>query len=345
MDCPYLTGVSEVVVSHVDSERLSADVDLSGSKAMVVAETTYGRSLEALNSRLAAAGSAPVEVVAAEHLETEDVLELVNAGVAPYTVADSYLAELWTGVLPNLRIEPVQLRTGAALGWAVRIESPGLLDNLNGFVRRHRKGTLLGNVLFKRYFESSQWLEDPLTSFTKGRLGELLPVFQKYGEQYDVDWLVLLALAYQESGLKPDLVSRAGAVGLMQIRPETAASLGFSNPRDVDENVHAATRYLIQIYDTYLKDDGLTVPHAVDLILASYNAGPTRISRLRRQAAAAGLDPNRWFDNVEVIARREIGRETVNYVISVNKYYFALSQLRTSLVTRAGEFESLQKPN
>jgi membrane-bound lytic murein transglycosylase MltF len=56
---------------------------------------------------------------------------------------------------------------------------------------------------------------------------------------------------------------------------------------------------------------------------ASYNAGPGRVAQLRKIAAQRGLDPNVWFDNVELIASEKIGRETVTYVSNIYKYYLA----------------------
>jgi membrane-bound lytic murein transglycosylase MltF len=56
---------------------------------------------------------------------------------------------------------------------------------------------------------------------------------------------------------------------------------------------------------------------------ASYNAGPGRMQQLRKLAAKRGLDPNVWFNNVELIAAEKIGRETVTYVANIYKYYLA----------------------
>jgi membrane-bound lytic murein transglycosylase MltF len=56
---------------------------------------------------------------------------------------------------------------------------------------------------------------------------------------------------------------------------------------------------------------------------ASYNAGPAKISQLRKEAKQAGLDPNVWFNHVERVAAKRIGRETVQYVSNIYKYYVA----------------------
>jgi len=56
---------------------------------------------------------------------------------------------------------------------------------------------------------------------------------------------------------------------------------------------------------------------------AAYNAGPAKVRRLRTDAEKMGLDPNIWFDNVAVAAAKRIGRETVQYVANIYKYYTA----------------------
>jgi membrane-bound lytic murein transglycosylase MltF len=74
---------------------------------------------------------------------------------------------------------------------------------------------------------------------------------------------------------------------------------------------------------------------------ASYNAGPARVSGLRKKAANMGLDPNIWFHNVEVVAAKEIGRETVQYVSNIYKYYIVYRRL----VDQRDQKERLLKGN
>jgi len=148
-------------------------------------------------------------------------------------------------------------------------------------------------------------------------------VFQKYGEEFDFDWLMLAAQAFQESGLRQDRRSPAGAVGIMQIKPSTAAdpNVGVDDVSTVDGNVHAGTRYMRFIADRYFGDERFNTLNQWLFSLAAYNAGPAKINRYRREAAENGYDPDRWFDNVEIIAARRIGSETVTYVSNVFKYY------------------------
>jgi membrane-bound lytic murein transglycosylase MltF len=158
------------------------------------------------------------------------------------------------------------------------------------------------------------------------RFRDSVELFKKYGHQYDFDWLMLAAQAYQESHIDQTAHSPSGAVGVMQIKPSTAAGKpiyiqGVEN--SAANNIQAGVKYLRFITDQYFKNDPMDHLNKELFAFASYNAGPARIAKLRRQAAREGFDPNQWFNNVEVIASREIGRETVMYVDDIYKYYVA----------------------
>ena len=73
------------------------------------------------------------------------------------------------------------------------------------------------------------------------------------------------------------------------------------------------------------------------LILAAYNAGPTRIQRLRKEARANNVDPNRWYGQMETLVLRKVGREPVQYVTNVAKYYLCLSRIFQTAEERTAE--------
>jgi membrane-bound lytic murein transglycosylase MltF len=207
----------------------------------------------------------------------------------------------------------------------VRKDAKELLESLDGFVRAHRRGSLLGNVLFRRYYQDSRWIRNPLAAPEIARLEAEGALFQKYGERYGFDWLALAAQAFQESGLDHAKKSRAGAIGVMQLLPSTAAdaSVGIPDIHDLENNIHAGTKYLAFLRDRYFSDPDISPAAQRDLAWAAYNVGPARIRRLRRKAAERGLDPNVWFDSVERVAAERLGREPVDYVANINKYYLA----------------------
>jgi len=164
----------------------------------------------------------------------------------------------------------------------------------------------------------------------------LVSYFQQSGTEFDLDWVLLGAQAYQESQLDQNRRSSVGAVGIMQIKPQTAAdpNVGIPNVHNARDNIRAGTKYLRFMIDRYYADAPMDRLNKGLFALASYNAGPARVSRLRQKAANTGLDPNVWFRNVEMVAAREIGRETVDYVSNIYKYYTAYSAFRESRAAR-----------
>lgn len=322
---PILSDVAELIVHGPNVTGLATLSDLSGRVVHVRASSSFRESLEELNERFAAQGLEPVEVVALdEHLQSEDVLELVNAGAIGITVIDSHIGKFWAGVLPNIVIrEDLALRTGREIGWAIRKDLAGMKPIVDEFVRRHREGTLVGNVLLKRYLKNNEYVHNARASADRQRFVAMADLFRRFSREYDFDWLLIAAQAYQESRLIQSRRSPAGAIGVMQLLPATALSppIGIPNIDDLEANIHAGHKYLRYIADTYLDDPGIDELNRHLLAFAAYNAGPTRLRQMRRDAVRRGLDPNQWFGNVERVAAEEVGREPVIYVRNIFKYY------------------------
>jgi membrane-bound lytic murein transglycosylase MltF len=135
----------------------------------------------------------------------------------------------------------------------------------------------------------------------------------------------MAAQAYQESGLDQSKKSHAGAIGVMQLLPSTAAdrNVNISGIQKLENNIHAGTKYMRFIVNRYYQDEPMDDVNKMLFAFAAYNAGPAKVIRLRKKAAAMGLNPNVWFHNVEVTASKVIGRETVQYVSNIYKYYIA----------------------
>jgi membrane-bound lytic murein transglycosylase MltF len=324
---PYEKRVTEIVVANASAPPLAAIEDLSGRSVFVRRSSSYYQSLQSLNARLRAAGRPPVRIVAAdENLETEDILDLVNAGVVQTTVCDRYIARTWAPVLPNLRAyETVVTRAEAEVGPAIRRGSPQLEAALTNFIATHGPGTTFGNVILTRYTAGNTWIRNPNATDERKRFNEALPFFERYAKEYGFDHLLIAAQAYQESRIDQTLRSPAGAVGVMQIKPTTAAdpSVGIPDVRTLDQNVRAGVKYLRYVTDRYFSDAQFDDLNRHVFAFAAYNAGPARIQKLRTQAVRDGLDQNVWFNNVEIVAAREVGREPVDYVRNILKYWVA----------------------
>jgi membrane-bound lytic murein transglycosylase MltF len=136
---------------------------------------------------------------------------------------------------------------------------------------------------------------------------------------------MIAAQGYQESQLDQSKKNRSGSVGIMQVIPKYAAAspINIANVGTADGNIHAGVKMLRNIADTYFNDPKLDPMNKTLLVSASYNAGPNRIVKLRKEATDMGLDPNVWLGNVELVASKEIGQETVTYVSNIYKYYVA----------------------
>ena len=261
---------------------------------------------------------------------------MVDAGIVPITVIDDYKGRLWAQVLPNVRVlDDVQVQSGNTLGWAVRKNNPQLLKNLDGFVKQIKSGTLLGNMLFKRYLQDARRIKNPLADSERSRFREVVSVFSKYADKYEFDVLAVAAQAYQESKLDHDTRSHRGAVGIMQLLPSTAAdpNVGIKNISKLENNIHAGIKYLAFLRDRYFSDPQITANNQLAFSWAAYNAGPANVRKMRNKAKKMGLDPNVWFGNVELAAAKTVGREPVQYVRNILKYYIAYALVRDKLLT------------
>ncbi|MCD8547847.1 MAG: transporter substrate-binding domain-containing protein [Aeromonadaceae bacterium] len=329
---PVYQGIQEWLVSGRSIRPLTRLSELSGKRVWVRRSASYYDSLLQLNKQLAAQGLAPVYIETVdESLQDVDLMQQVSEGRLPYTVVDSQKAALWQGTFNNLTVhKAVSLRENGELAWAFRKQSPQLAAAVNDFLQNYRQGTRQGEALFRRYLAQPAQLArrhaasnpDDL-GWRDGRYARYAPLFQKYADEYDFDWLLLLAQAYQESNLDSDARSSQGAVGLMQVMPATARHLKVSNIGSAENNILAGAKYLAQLRDEFFTDPDMDDLNRYFFTLAAYNAGPNRIAGLRAEAAKQGLDPNVWFDNVEQLAASRIGSETVRYVTDITLRYVA----------------------
>ena len=227
------------------------------------------------------------------------------------------------------------MRTGASLAVAIRKNSPLLAAELNAFLAKNGLGTALGNVIERRYLVNTSFAKQANSEAEQKKLRELFRFFQKYGERYQVDFLLMAAQGYQESGLDQNVKSRVGAIGVMQVMPATAKELNVGDITQTEANIHAGVKYMRFMVDQYFKDEPMDNLNKGLFAFASYNAGPGRVRQLRKEAAKRGLDPNVWFGNVEQIASERIGRETVTYVSNIYKYYIAYKLVAENRERRA----------
>jgi membrane-bound lytic murein transglycosylase MltF len=324
---PGFKNVSEILVSGPGAPEVKNLDELSGKEIHVRPSSSYYEHLLRLNKTFKKEGKPPVKIIAAsEYMEDSDLLEMVNAGLISMIVVDDHKAKFWAQIFDKIKLHPdIAINSGGNIGWAIRKGSPKLKKIVDEFVRKHQKGTLLGNILFKRYLEDNQWARNALSPEEQEKFQALADLFEKYSNQYDFDFLMIAALAYQESRLDHSSKSHVGAIGIMQVLPSTAAdkNVDISDIEELENNIHAGIKYLRFLRDRYFSDPAIDALNQNLLAFAAYNAGPAKIRRMRTETRKAGLDPNVWFGNVDIVVAKKIGRETVQYVSNIYKYYVA----------------------
>jgi len=321
---PYIKNIQEILVSNKHLAPVQRLEDLSEKQIIVVANSSYIIHLEQANQALGRLGLPGIEIIQADPaLEAEDLLEMVNAGLFEYTVVDNHIAEIYQKRFSHLKIyEDFIFHFGGKIAWAINPNQPELKKSLNNFIYNYAaQGRLLGNIIYKKYFKNPFWIDKPLSLTALNTTPCLQYYFEKYAEFYDFDWFLIASQAYQESKFKQNLESSAGAYGIMQIKYSTASSkvVNIPNIKNLEDNIHAGVKYLAFIRDHYFSKPEYSPEDRINFSLAAYNAGPGRIRKLQRDTEARGLDPYKWFYNVEILARQFIGHETVNYVTKIQK--------------------------
>ena len=324
---PIQTDVKQIVVAGKSFGPVTSLNDLAGRKIFVNPLTAYPQSLSDVNASLKKQGKPGIQIENADQsLMDEDLLEMVNAGLVPATITTTERADLWSQVLPNIKPYPdVVVGDEGQLAWAMRKSNPELKSLLDEFIKTRAVGSSFGNTLVRRYLEKDQFVKNATSEAELKKFDENVAYFKKYAGQYGFDYLMIVAQGYQESMLNQAARSPGGAVGIMQLRPSLAAAAPISIPdvTTADNNIHAAVKELRDISDRYFNDPKIDPVDRLLFTFAAYNAGPNRIADLRKKAPAAGLDPNKWFGNVELLVGQSVGPITVEYVSNIYKYYVA----------------------
>jgi membrane-bound lytic murein transglycosylase MltF len=325
---PLVKGVREILVTGPAAPAIASLDDLGGKQIFLRPSSSYFEHLNALNETLEASGKQPIALVPIdEELEDEDLMEMVNAGLLPWTVVDEHKAKIWSAVFIDMAPRTdIVIHEGGEIAWAMRKDSPLLRKVLDEFADAHKLGTTFGNMLKKRYMGAQSPALRATSEEELRKFEQLVAIFRQYGKEYDFDALMLAAQGYQESKLDQSARSHRGAVGVMQLMPSTAAdpSIGIAGiDSDPDRNVHAGVKYMRLLVDKYLDDPALDDKNRTLMAFAAYNAGPGNLRTLRNLPAESGLDPNVGLGNVEHAAADVVGRETVQYVSNIYKYYVA----------------------
>lgn len=322
---PIHTDVEELVVTGPAAADVKTFDHLVETGLYLRRSSSYFEHLKNLNTEREAAGKKPIPIQPGdENLEDYDLLDMVNAGVLGAIVVDSHKVKFWQQIFDQIKVhENLVVNSGSHIAWAMRKSSPQLMKSISAFSDKVKKGSLLGNILLKRYLGNTDWLDNAISEENRRRYEEVVEIIKRYSDRYDFDWLMITAQAYQESRFDQEKRSTAGAVGVMQLLPRTAADDAVDIPdiSKLENNIHAGIKYLHWLRETYFSDPDISELDQVLFSFAAYNAGPGNMKRARKRARRLGYDQNRWFGNVEIGMYRAVSGEPASYVRNIYKYY------------------------
>jgi membrane-bound lytic murein transglycosylase F len=289
---PY-NYVEQVIVSRADEIGLDSAADLAGRTVYARRSAAYWDTMVELRD----SGIGFELVAAPEEIETEEIIDRVATGEYDLTVADSHLVEIELNWRDDVKIA-LPVSGLLPLAWAVRDSNPELGQALDAFIRREYRG-LHYNITYEKYFKDVRKIRERQQARVElpDDLSPYDAMVKHYAEEYGFDWRMIVSMMYQESRFNPRARSFAGASGLMQVLPRTASELGFYDLLDPEESIHAGIKYLAWVRDRF--EPELSVKDRMWFTLAAYNAGAGHVRDARRLARQLGLNPNRWFGNVE----------------------------------------------
>lgn len=281
--------------ADIHARLVSRPAQLAGKRVDLAGQqVAYRRTLLELEDEI----SGDIDVVEWDgKIGDEALAQKVARGEVEFTVMQANLAELKEAEFTNLKVRPIVGRAHKVT-WAVRKNSPELLDTLNRWIEE-KKGGAFFNSLYKKYFIDRQRhreraASEYLTS-TTGKLCQFDPLLKRYAPELEWDWRLLASQTYQESRFSPTARSWAGATGLLQLMPRTAQQFGVTNPLDPEDNVRGGVKFLQWLRSYWAK----RIPdeqERLKFILASYNTGQGHVEDAQRLAEKHGGDPLRWDD-------------------------------------------------
>lgn len=334
---PY-NEVTELLVTRTDDDTLKTPQDLAGRTVVVRRSSSYWQSLLKLKAQ-----GINIKIQAApESLETEEIIARVASGEYDLTISDSHILDIELTWREDIKAA-FSIDNPQEHGWVVRQNNPALLKALNDYLKNEYHG-LFYNITYKKYFKNSKRIISHVEHRSDGEhSGGLSPydeLAQKYANEYGFDWRLVVSQMYQESRFDPKARSWVGALGLMQVMPHTGNELGLSNLRDPETGLHAGVKYLNWLMRRFEPD--LNVADRTWFALAAYNAGVGHVRDARRLAGKLGLNPDRWFGNVEkamlMLSKSKYakkakhgyvrGQEPVTYVRQIKDRYLAYISLQ-----------------
>lgn len=281
------------IEKHLIRDRL----DLDGKSIYLRPNTSY---YERLNNFIRETNTQLNIETVADSILTEELIEMVSSGKIDYTISDENKAKMYISYIDNIDIStPISL--SEPIGWAVNKNTGSLLKQLNTWIT-NSKGSLTYNIIWNKYFnlthKEQRIVNKVMKTYAKGQLSPYDNLIKQYAKQIDWNWILLTSQMDKESQFNPKTVSNRGAIGLMQVLPNTAKSFGISKKQLFvpEYSIKAGTRQIVWLRKQWEKSIADSV-EVIRFILGSYNVGIGHVKDAQRLAEKHGYNPNKWEGN------------------------------------------------
>lgn len=329
---------------QLDKALIRNQVDLIGEEVHVRKSSSYEERLHNLSQEI---GGDIIIIEDQDSAETEELIRRVAQGTIKYTIADETVAFVNAAYYPQIDVK-TPISFPQQIAWAVRKNAPELLAEMNSWMKQLKKQATF-NVIYNKYFKSPRASLRRAKSDFSSIGGEKISVYddliKEAADSLGWDWRLLASQIYQESHFNPEAQSWAGAVGLMQLVPETGYRFGAENLNDPRQSIMAGVNYLRFLDNLWAK----TIEdrdERIKFVLASYNVGLGHVVDARELAKKHDKDPQKWEGNVEYYLLMKSkpdffrdpvvesgycrGEEPVNYVREILSRYDQYKQLISS---------------
>ena len=281
----------------IEKRLIRNPVDLIGKQVYVIKGSSFGERMKNLSQEI---GGDIIIMEDSASAETESLIRKVATGEIKYTVTDQTIANVNSLYYPNLDVNTV-LSLPQQIAWGVRKNSPELLLAIDQWFETSKRNGLF-QIIYNRYFNSPRFSISMASSDYSSLAGNKLSPYDEQikqgAKQIGWDWRLIASIVYQESNFNPRVESWAGAIGLMQIMPETGEFLHAGDLWDPQQNIKAGIRFL-KFLDDYWAKTVSDPTERLKFVLASYNVGASHVIDAQKLARKNGRNASLWDDSVE----------------------------------------------
>ncbi len=269
-------------------------IDLAGIEVFVPKCSSFSARL----SHLSEETGNDISITEVKYTQ-EELAKNVSKGIINFTVCDENIAKVLARINPNLDIK-TKISFKQHLAWAVNKNNSQLHIELNQWFEKF--STTPKYAFLKKKFYSSKYIQlFAQRGISKTNITDISIYDQEiiqHSKLIDWDWRLVASLIYQESAFQKDVISWAGAYGLMQLMPQNAKRFNITNKSTTSEQIKAGIEIMKQI-DNILPSSISDEKERIKFMLASYNGGIGHVLDARKLAKKYGRDPNIWHNNVD----------------------------------------------